>query len=122
MKDLGSFLGIEVARRREGIFLNQRKYTLEIIQETGMLGCQPVAFPMEQQHRLALAKGQLLCDPERYRRLIGRLIYLLATRPDLAYSVHILSQFMQNPPSEHWNAAPLLERNSRTRYFPTLKL
>lgn len=108
MKDLGVlkyFLGLEVARNQEGIFLCQRKYTLEIISETGLLGAKPAAFPMEQNHNLALAKGEFLADPAPYRRLVGRLIYLSVTRPDLAYSVHILSQFMQQPREDHWEAA-----------------
>lgn len=83
----------------------QRKYALDIISETGMLGAKPAEFPMEQNQRLALANGKLLDDPEQYRRLIVRLIYLGVTRPDLAYSVHILSQFMQQPRVEHWDAA-----------------
>ncbi|CAH9079365.1 unnamed protein product, partial [Cuscuta epithymum] len=108
MKDLGVlkyFLGIEVARGADGIFLCQRKYILDIISEAGLLGAKPSSFPMEQNHSLALVTGDLLADPESYRRLVGRLIYLSFTRPDLAYSVHILSQFMQAPRREHWSAA-----------------
>ncbi|KMT06637.1 hypothetical protein BVRB_7g158040 [Beta vulgaris subsp. vulgaris] len=60
---------------------------------------------MEQNHRLGHDTGDLFDDPERYRRLVGRLIYLAVTRPDLAYSVHILSQFLQAPRQAHWDAA-----------------
>lgn len=113
MKDLGVlkyFLGLEIARSSQGIFMSQRKYALDIISETGLFGAKPAEFPMEQNHKLALAEGQLLDDPEQYRRLIGRLIYLGVTRPDLAYSVHILSQFMQKPREDHWEAALRLVR------------
>ncbi|XP_021839557.2 uncharacterized mitochondrial protein AtMg00810-like [Spinacia oleracea] len=108
MKDLGVlkyFLIIEVARSSEGIFLCQRKYTLDIIAEARLLGSKPMGFPIEQNHNLALATGALLEDPESYRRLVGRLIYLSFTRPDLAYTVYILAQFMQAPRQEHWDAA-----------------
>lgn len=108
MKDLGVlryFLGLEVARSKEGIFMCQHKYALDIISETGLLGSKPAEFPMEQNHKLALASGKLLENAESYRRLVGHLIYRGVTRPDLAYSVHILSQFMQTPREEHWEAA-----------------
>ncbi|RVW45537.1 Retrovirus-related Pol polyprotein from transposon RE2 [Vitis vinifera] len=108
MKDLGVlkyFLGIEVARSSAGLFLCQRKYTLDIVSEAGLLGAKPCGFPIEQNHRLGLANGELLSNPESYRKLVGQLIYLAVTRPDLAYSVHILSQFMQEPRIEHWEAA-----------------
>lgn len=65
---------------------------------------RPALNPIEQQHGLALSKSPLIDEPERYRRLIGHLIYSSATRPDLAYSVHILSQFMHQPRQDHWNA------------------
>ncbi|XP_021727142.1 uncharacterized protein LOC110694270 [Chenopodium quinoa] len=108
MKDLGTLkylLGIEVARSSSGLFLCQRKYTLDIISEARLLGSKPASFPMEHNHKLSLASGPLLSDSEPYRRLVGRLIYLAVTRPDLAYSVYILSQFMHAPRTEHWEAA-----------------
>lgn len=83
----------------------QRKYALDIITETGLLGVKPATFPLEQHHQLARADGETLQNPTRYRRLIGKLIYLGVTRPDLSYAIHILSQFMNSPKSEHWDAA-----------------
>ncbi|GJZ80444.1 retrovirus-related pol polyprotein from transposon TNT 1-94 [Tanacetum coccineum] len=108
MKDLGNlkyFLGIEVACAKEGILLCKQKYALDIIFKVGLLGAKPAKIPIQQNHRLGLAQGRLFEDPEQYQRLVGRLIYLCFTRPDLAYSVHILTQFMQNPQIEHWEAA-----------------
>nr|AWW15216.1 putative polyprotein [Leavenworthia alabamica] len=108
MKDLGElkyFLGIEVARNSSGFYLCQRKYALDIISETGLLASKPVSFPLEQNHKLAVSESALLSDPLPYRRLLGRLIYLGVTRPDLAFSVHVLAQFMQRPRLDHWFAA-----------------
>ncbi|XP_021760653.1 uncharacterized protein LOC110725491 [Chenopodium quinoa] len=99
------FLGIECNRSSEGMFLNQRKYALDILQEAGLLATKPVESPLPQNHQLALSTSKLFEDPARYRRLVGRLIYLTITHPDLSYAVHILSQFMQAPRQDHYDAA-----------------
>ena len=85
--------------------LTQRKYTLDLVADVGLLGSKPVATPMEIQHKLALDLSPFLSDAEKYRRLVGRLIYLSITRPDISYAVHILSQFMQKPRELQWGAA-----------------
>jgi len=113
IKDLGPlkyFLGIEVARGPQGLFLCQRKYALEIVDECGLLGAKPASFPMDANHKLAVSTSPFLQDPTRYRRLVGRLIYLTITRPDLTYAVHTLSQFMQEPREDHMDAARRIVR------------
>ncbi|RVW23162.1 Retrovirus-related Pol polyprotein from transposon RE1 [Vitis vinifera] len=107
MKDLGPlkyFLGIEVSRSSEGIFLSQRKYALDLLQETGMSGCQPVNTPIEEGLKLCVEPNQVSTDKGRYQRLVGRLMYLAHTRPDLAYALSVVSQYMHNPGEQHMNA------------------
>ena len=77
---------------------------LDILQETGMIDCRPVESPMHPNQKLTKEEGELFSDLERYRRLVGKLIYLTITRPDLSFAVGIVSQFMQTPCLGHWNA------------------
>ncbi|KAA0052170.1 Cysteine-rich RLK (receptor-like protein kinase) 8 [Cucumis melo var. makuwa] len=78
IKDLGNlkyFLGIEVARSKEGIFVSQRKYTLDLLTETGMLGCRLADTPIEFNCKLGNSDDQVPVDKEQYQRLVGKLIF-----------------------------------------------
>lgn len=97
IKDLSSlkyFLDIEVARSRQGIFLCQRKYVLDLLQDSRMMGYKPCATPTKVNHRLKEDDSERLIDVDRYQRLVGSLIYLSLTRPNIAYAVSVISQFI----------------------------
>lgn len=119
IKDLGApkyFIGIEIeiARSNEGISLSQRKFILEIISEASLSGCKPAVIPIKQNTKLTTAdydKGisqdddPVLNDSSSYQRLVGKLIYLTMTRPDISYAVQTLSQFMHQPKRSHLDVA-----------------
>lgn len=107
MKNLGGlkyFLGIEVARSQRGIFLSQRKYVLDLLSEVGLLDCKPADTPIVQNHKLAKCSNHVPANKERYQQLVGKLIYLAHTRPDIAYAVSVVSQFMHRPNKDHMDA------------------
>jgi len=107
-KDMGKpryFLGIEVAYQKHGLLLSQRKYTLDLLEETDMLGCKPASTPMKENVNLWCDNSHLLDNPRRYKRLSGKLIYFRVTRPNIIVAVGVLSRFMHHPRKVHWTTA-----------------
>jgi transposase InsO family protein len=108
IKDLGEmkyFLGIEICRSKEGLFLSQRKYTLDLLHECD-LGSRKASTPLEDAYK-ATCKGENnddkpFDDVSQYRRMVGKLIYLTITRPDICFAVNQVSQHMQVPKMCHW--------------------
>ena len=82
--------------------ISQRKYTLDILVDTGMLDCKPVDTPMDPNIKLVPGQGEPLRDLGRYQRLVGKLNYLTITRLDISFPVRAVSQFLQSPCYSHW--------------------
>ena len=104
MKDLGPlnyFLGLEVHRSKKGLFLHQHKYATDLVDLADLGNSSPVDTPLEVNAKLHQQDGDLLPDPTFYRRLVGSLVYLTITRPDLSYAVNLVSQFMTAPRHHH---------------------
>ena len=104
MSDLGKltyYLGIEVHQHEKGISLCQDRYATKILEEAGMSSCNSTTVPMDVNVKLSKSIHEKGINERDYRRSIGCLRYLLHTRPDLSYSVGILSRYMQEPKESH---------------------
>ncbi|XP_049360646.1 secreted RxLR effector protein 161-like [Solanum verrucosum] len=99
------FLGLQFHQTEEGIFLSQRKYARDLLNKFGMLNCKPVATPMNISEKLQQVNEEELTDAKRFRSLVGGLIYLTHTRPDIEYHVGVISRFMQQPLKVYYGAA-----------------
>ncbi|XP_076906863.1 uncharacterized protein LOC143563131 [Bidens hawaiensis] len=107
MKDLGPlsyFLGVQVTRTGNKMFLSQQAYVKDIIHRAAMDSCKPVATPVDTQSKLSADAGPPHEDPVSFRSLAGALQYLTFTRPDISYAVQQICMHMHDPRQDHWNA------------------
>uniref|UniRef100_A0ACD5UA20 Uncharacterized protein n=1 Tax=Avena sativa TaxID=4498 RepID=A0ACD5UA20_AVESA len=106
MYDLGPlryFLGIEVSSTSDGFYISQEKYIQDLLARAALSDERTVETPMELNVHPRASDGDPLTDPVRYRHLVGSLVYLAVTRPNVSYPVHILSQFVSAPTSVHYS-------------------
>lgn len=101
LRQLNHFLGLEVDRNEEGICLHQQKYSKDLLKKFGMFNCKPISTPLEPNAKMCSHEGKDLEDATMYRQLVGSLIYLTLTRPDISYTVGVMSRYMQNPKKSH---------------------
>ncbi|XP_020249462.1 uncharacterized protein LOC109826854 [Asparagus officinalis] len=105
MKDLGHlryFLGLEVAYGPRGYLLSQQKYIYNLLARAELTNDQIADTPLQLHQKLAPDIGKLLENPTRYREIVGALVYLTISRLDIAYVVHVVSQFVQSPTTVHY--------------------
>ncbi|KAM2012318.1 hypothetical protein ACFX1T_024197 [Malus domestica] len=103
IKDLSRlryFLRIEMDQSPTGLFLNQQKYVLDLLEEANMMHCKPAKTPLPTNFKDETS-GIQLENASEYQMLVGKLIYLTITRPDIAYAVSFVSQFMHSPSCHH---------------------
>ncbi|KAJ0440609.1 putative RNA-directed DNA polymerase [Helianthus annuus] len=108
MTDIGKlsyFLGLEVTQRADGTFVGQQKYARDLLNRFGMGQCKTATTPMNANEKLQMEDGGAAVDEHQFRSLVGGLIYLTHSRPDIAYAVGVISRFMHKPSVNHMGAA-----------------
>jgi hypothetical protein len=113
MTDMGLmsyFLGIDVKQTDEEIFISQKKYATDVLKKFKMESCKPMLTPAKEKLKLERESGGDLVNSTNFRKLVGSLRYLTATRPDIVYGVGLISRFMDSPRQSHWQAAKRILR------------
>ena len=105
MTDMGLlkyFLGIEVKQNENKIFISQEKYVNEVLERFNMQDCKATITPIVMGLKLIKEDNSKDFDPSLYKSIVGSLMYLTTTRPDIMRVVSLISRFMERPKEEHW--------------------
>jgi hypothetical protein len=104
MGELTFFLGIQVKQTKQGTFVHQGKYTKDLMKKFNMTELKPVSTLMSSTASLGPDEDGDVVDQREYRRMIGSLLYLTATRPDIQFAVGLCTRFQSSPRSSHRTA------------------
>jgi hypothetical protein len=104
ISELTYFLGMQVKQTSEGIFISQAKYAKDLVKRFGLDGKSHVRTPMSTNVKISVDLTSKQVDPTLYRSMIGSLLYLTASRPDIAFSVGVCARFQANPKESHLTA------------------
>ena len=113
MKDLGHlsyFLGLEITHSTDGLYITQAKYASDLLSRAELSDSKTVDTPIELKVHLTPSREKPLSNPSLYRWLVGSLVYLTVTVPDISYAVHQVSQYLSAPRSTHYVAILRIHR------------
>eukprot|EP00253_Pinus_taeda_P031295 PITA_31295 len=120
MTDLGHlhyFLGLQVLQSKEGISLSQSKYACDLLRHFHMEDYKPAPSPFQSGAKLLVTFTSPEVDATLYRQLVGKILYLTHTHPNLSFVFGLVARFMQNPCEIHWKAAKKILRYVRGYVF-----
>ena len=121
MKDLGClsyFLGLEIIHSTDGLYITQAKYAYKLLSRAGLTDSKTVDTLVELNTHSTSTGGKPLSNPSLYRRLVGNLVYLTFTCPDISYAIHQVSQYLSAPRSTHYAAVLRILRYLKGHSFP----
>ncbi|GKD00454.1 hypothetical protein Tco_1170728 [Tanacetum coccineum] len=104
MGQISIFLGLQISQSPRGIFINQSKYAFEMLKKYGFDQCDVVDIPMVGQSKLDKDPNRTPFDPTRYRGMVGSLMYLTASRPDLVFAIRMCAWYQAKPTEKHLTA------------------
>ena len=91
--ELSYFLGLHIKQLEEGIFINQAKYVKDLLKKYGLEGCKKISTPMATSTKLDTDESGKAIDQKMYQGMIGSLVYLTVSRPDIQFSVYLCARF-----------------------------
>ncbi|GJR67431.1 retrovirus-related pol polyprotein from transposon TNT 1-94 [Tanacetum coccineum] len=108
--ELNFFLGLQIKQMEDGIFFNQSKYIKEMLKKFGLEYSKPMKTPMSSDTKLTKDEDCELVDSTKYRGMIGSLLYLMASRPDIMFSVCLCARFQEGPKTSYLKAVKRIFR------------
>ena len=120
MKDLrylSYFLGFEITYSIDGLYITQAKYASELLSQVGLTDSKTINTPVKLNAHLTPSRGKPLSNPSIYKCLVGSLVYLTVTHPNISYAVHQMSQYLSAPRSTHYAAILRILRYLKGTFF-----
>ena len=120
MKDLehlNYFLGLEITHSTDGLYITQAKYASKSLSRARLSDSKTVDTSVKLNAHLTPSREKPLSNPFFYRRLVGSLVYLIVTRPDISYAIHQVSQYLSTPRSTHYAAVLHILRYLKGTFF-----
>jgi hypothetical protein len=110
IRELSFFLGLQIKQLKDGIFISQSKYLKDMLKKFGLENAKSIKTPMATNGHLDLDEGGTMVDQKLFRSIIGSLLYITASRPDVMFSVCMCARFQASPREIHLKAAKRILR------------